>query len=93
MNATETAVDILAVARLTHLIQEDTVPPVYEAREWVMERYSDRRWASLIDCPWCLSPYLGVLVAVARWKFPRAWPIAARVLAGSQVTGQLAQIG
>lgn len=92
MNATETVVDMVAVHRLTHLLQQDTVPPIYEAREWLLDRYSDRRAASLLDCPWCLSPYLAVLVALARWRFPRAWPVAARVLAGSAVAGHLAAL-
>ncbi len=92
MNATETVVDALAVARLTKLLQEDQVYPMPEIRDALMARWSDRRWADLIDCPWCLSVHLAAGVALARWKFPRAWPVLARILAGSQVTGTLAEL-
>lgn len=84
---TELAVDALAVARLTRLLQHDEVWPVREARE-AFERWAgDTRWADLTSCPWCLSVHLGVLVAAARRLFPRAWPYAAKVLAASAVTG------
>jgi hypothetical protein len=35
--------------------------------------------------------WVGAAVAVARWLFPRAWPVAARVLAASAVTGYTEQ--
>lgn len=89
---TELAVDALAVARLTRLLQHDEVWPVLELRE-AFERWAgDTRWADLTSCPWCLSIHIGVLVAVARRLFPRAWPIAARVLAYSAAAGHLARI-
>lgn len=87
----EALIDALAVARLTRLVQQDTVPPVLEVRERLLARYSDRRWVDLLDCPWCLSMWIAAAVAVARWRFPRAWPWVARVLAGSAVVGQLAE--
>lgn len=90
MNATETAVDALAVARLTRLVQDDEVWPMPELREAFLAKVGDSRWADLESCPWCLSIHMAGLVAVLRWRFPRAWSVAARVLAGSQVTGTLA---
>lgn len=91
-SAAEVVIDAVAVYRLTRLLQRDTVPPVAEIREWLMEHYSDRRWAELLDCPWCASVWIAALVALARWRFPRAWPVLARVLAGSAVTGLLGQL-
>ncbi len=92
MNATETVVDALAVARLVRLIQEDDVP-VGPAREWVLDVFGEAKVTDLLTCVWCLSPWVAAGVALARHRFPRAWPVAARILAGSQVTGQLSQMG
>lgn len=91
MNATETVVDFLAVARLTRLIQEDEMP-VGAARELVLDLYPDAKATELLRCAWCLSPWLAALVALARWRYPRAWPLAARILAGSAVAGHLAEL-
>lgn len=91
MNATETVVDMLAVARLTRLIQEDEMP-VGAARELVLDMYPDAKATQLLVCPWCASPWLAALVALARWRYPRAWPVIARCLAASAVTGHLAEM-
>lgn len=91
-SATETVVDVLAVARLTKLAQVDEVWPMPEVRAAFLRRVGDSRWADLESCPWCLSVHVAALVALARWRFPRAWPVLARVLAGSQVTGHLAEL-
>ncbi len=90
MNATETAVDVLAVARLTKLWQDDEVWPMPELRAAFLAKAGDSRWADLESCPWCASVWLAAVVALLRWRFPRAWPILARVLAASAVTGHLA---
>lgn len=92
-SATETVVDFLAVARLTRLVQQDTVWPMPEIRDAVMNRHSDRRWAEVLDCAWCGSMWVAGAVALARRMFPRAWPVASRVLAGSAVAGHLAELG
>ncbi len=93
MNATETAVDVLAVARLTKLWQDDEVWPMPELRSAFLARVGDSRLADLESCPWCASVWLAAFVALLRWRFPRGWPVLARVLAASQVTGHLAQVG
>lgn len=89
-SATEAVIDALAVHRLTKLAQDDEVWPVLELREAFQQRAGNTRWADLADCPWCLSMWIGVGVTAARAAFPRAWPLAARVLAGSAVAGHLA---
>ncbi|MDN5933891.1 MAG: DUF1360 domain-containing protein [Pseudonocardia sp.] len=91
MNATETVVDFLAVARLTRLVQEDEVP-FGPARELVLDLYPDAKATELLRCPWCVSPWLAAFVALARWRYPRAWPVVARIAAGSAVAGHLAQL-
>jgi hypothetical protein len=91
-NAVEVAVDALAVARLTKLVQDDEVWPVKEGRE-AFERWAgDSRWADLASCPWCASWWIALLVIAARHRWPRAWSWIARALAGSAVAGHLAQL-
>ncbi|MGH9287106.1 MAG: DUF1360 domain-containing protein [Acidimicrobiales bacterium] len=85
----ELLVDALAVARLTHLIQQDTIPPLPALRRAVTDRWGDRAVTDLVDCPWCVSVHVAVMVALARARFPRAWPWVARVLAASTVAGHL----
>lgn len=92
-SATDLIVDALAVARLTHLAQQDEVWPMREAREAYTRRTEGSRWQDLAHCAWCGSIWFAALVALLRWRFPRAWPILARVLAASQVTGVLAEHG
>lgn len=92
MNATETAVDMLAVHRLTRLWQQDEVWPMPEARAAFLANAGDSRWADLESCPWCASMWLAFVVALLRWRFPRAWPQIAKVLAASAVTGHLSQL-
>jgi hypothetical protein len=86
------AVDALATYRLTRLLQQDTVPPLPEVRERLMARYGASPWSELLDCPWCLSVWLGLAVAVLRRVCPRLWGIAAAALAASAVTGLLSQV-
>jgi hypothetical protein len=91
VNPTELAIDALAVHRLTHLIQEDEVWPVKEIRDFYVLSTGQSRWSDLASCPWCAGMWLAALVALLRWRFPRAWPVAAKVLAGSTVAGLLAE--
>lgn len=84
----ESVIDALATYRLTRLVQRDTLPPVRRAREHVME--SDEVPESvkeLLDCPWCLSFWVGLLVVWLRRAAPRAWRPVALALAASAVTG------
>lgn len=92
VSALDVAVDALAVARLTKLVQEDEFP-FGPAREWLLDNYGDTKPAMLAECPWCLSVWFGFLAVWARHRFPRAWPLLARALAASQVTGNLAELG
>lgn len=85
-------VDALAVARLTRLVTEDTLPPLEAARERayaVVEQRHGAAWAEGITCPWCVSVHLAAAVLVARRVAPRAWSTAARGLALSYAAGWL----
>jgi len=46
----------------------------------------------LLDCPWCLSVWVGLGVAVLRRVCPRLWGLASAGLAASAVTGLLSQV-
>jgi hypothetical protein len=85
--AVDTAVDALAVFRLTRLLQVDEVPPMPAVRKAVLDRIATTPWGQLVDCPWCLSVWVGLLVAVARRATPRVWGALSFVLASSAVTG------
>lgn len=77
----------LAVYRGTRLLQRDTVPPLPAVRDALMTRYGSTPASELLDCPWCLSPYVAVLLALLRLACPRLGDALITVLAASAVTG------
>jgi hypothetical protein len=85
----ELALDALSVYRLTVLLQKDVLPPLPRLRQAVMDRWGAKPVSELVDCPWCLSVWLGLVAAVARRATPRLWALAAAVLASSAATGLL----
>lgn len=87
----ELALDALAVYRLTVLLQKDTLPPLPRLREAVMQRWGAKPVSELVDCPWCLGVWLGVVAAIARRATPRLWALAAAVLASSAATGLISE--
>lgn len=91
-SATEAVIDALAVARLTRLAQHDEVWPVLEIREAYLQKVGDSRLADLAHCPYCLSFWVAIGVAVARHRWPLGWPILSRIMASSAVAGHLAQL-
>lgn len=82
-------VDALAVARLTRLVTTDEVP-FGAARDLLLDAAPGSKAATLVTCDWCASVHVAVFVVFARWRWPRVWPVVARVLAGSQAAGMLA---
>lgn len=92
LTALDAVVDALAVYRLTRLAQRDEVWPVREAREIYETVTSESRWRDLADCPWCLSMWVAAGVVFARWRWPRAWRVLSRILAGSAAAGLLTKI-
>jgi hypothetical protein len=51
-------VGILGVARLTRLVVDDDWPPVVWARRVWDRIWNQSPWVTLIECPWCVSPYI-----------------------------------
>lgn len=87
---TETVIDIVSVARLVRLLQQDDVWPIMEVRQWFLAKTGKSRISDLMTCPFCLGMWFGGLVVVLRLRFPQQWPLIARVLAGSEMAGHLA---
>jgi Protein of unknown function (DUF1360) len=81
------AVDVLTVFRLTRLLQVDTIPPIPKLRQAALDKLARTPYGAIVDCAWCLSVWIGLLVAVARRASPRVWGAVSWVLASSAVTG------
>lgn len=75
-NSAAVLVGILASARLTRLLTEDTWPPsVWIRLKWA-ELTDDGPWADLVTCPWCASPWIAgvnLVIAVATDLHPSWW--------------------
>lgn len=73
-------VDALAAWRLTHLVVEDelTAP----LRDWVSERWPERKPAYLIRCPWCVGIWAGLTVAALSGSRPGRWLCRALAVGG-----------
>ena len=90
--ALDFTVDALAVARLTRLVTEDTVP-FGALRDRILQRAdedsgglgSPSKLAELVTCPWCMSWWIGFGVVVVRRS--RWWRPVALALAFSEVAG------
>jgi hypothetical protein len=56
------------------------------------EQTTGPRWLILLDCPWCASVHIGMIVAWSAWAWGNRWwwVIPAVGLASSAVTGFLA---
>jgi len=89
----------LAVARLTGLVTADTITE--DLRHAFIAWLDDRPKTlgsfvgSLIECPWCVSMWVGLLAAspVWFWGDSPAMLIPAMALAFSQVTGMISNLG
>jgi len=89
MKTAELVTDSLAVARLTHLLQQDDIPPMPVLRERFEDWARDRPIAEWATCPWCLSPWLAVAVLLARRIAPRPWGQLSKILAASYIAARL----
>lgn len=71
---TELVEQCLAVWRLTHLIVEDSFPPIQRARDAVFDRLGpDHPVSYLLSCHFCTGVWVGAAAAVARKGCPRLW--------------------
>ncbi len=85
-------VDGLASYRLVKLVRDDRITEA--PRNAVFERQGppdQSKVSYLINCPWCLSIYFGVALAVGRRRWPRATEAVAHTLAVSALTGLVTQ--
>lgn len=103
-SATLLALDALAVFRLTRLIVADTITASLRSKlagsrpavtrdlggQRVMVA-ARPRLVEFITCPWCVSPYLAVLVVAAQATISNVWQYPAAVLAFSAVAGLISE--
>lgn len=90
MTATTILLVSLAVYRGTLLVTGDRITRT--PRRWLRARLNEEgRVAYLLECPWCVSIYLGTIGAAVAWAWPDGWwRWPALALAASGVTGLLA---
>jgi hypothetical protein len=65
-------VAVLATARFTRLIVDDSYPPV----QWLTEKFVRKvpeKWGVLVECPWCVSPYIAAIIAGWGWASGLHW--------------------
>lgn len=82
-------VGILASARLTRLLTQDTWPPSVWVRIKWTEITEDGPWSDLVECPWCAAPWIvavNLMVALltdlhAAWWIFNGWMAASLVVA------------
>lgn len=82
---------ILAVARVTRLINSDRITQA--PRNAVLRRLNPEGLAAyLVVCPWCVSVYTGATGGAAWWAWgeTRVFTAAVLALAASHVAGLLA---
>ena len=66
-------VDTLATYRIVRLVQDDTVWPVHDLREAILDRHGDHRATEILTCRHCLAVGVAGAVTVARLTAPRRW--------------------
>ena len=71
-------VGVLSVTRVVRLIVDDAWPPVTRLRD-IYARKASEEWLPLIECPWCVAPYVS-LPAVAWFALLVAFPSWTAVL-------------
>lgn len=92
-DAVTATIDALAVYRITRLIVSDTL--FDEPRRALLERLDASespvagKMAEGLDCPWCVSVWVGGGVLAFKASAPRAWRALSFVLATSAVAGIL----
>lgn len=93
MTLVELLLVLLATARLVRLAQvDDITEPLRRPLMRRAKASKARRW-ELLWCPWCLSVWVGALVAGSWWAWgdERWWTAGVVVLVASEVTGILTE--
>lgn len=78
-----------ATARLTRLVQRDSILEPIRNPVLDMARRSRAKAWELLWCPWCLSFWVGIAVVASWWLWGHGdgWLAATAVLTASHVTG------
>lgn len=86
-------IDIIAVRRLTRLIQEDRITE--PLRELIFDKFPPQSTLTgyLLTCPWCISIWASLVIFGLRKLHPETANYLSSVLAASEVTGQLTTKG
>lgn len=80
-------VGTLAVTRMVRLIVDDEFPPMIWLRDRYIDavtrhardaddddtRRRAHRWATLVECPWCVAPYVTFVDLVWAWSTGLHW--------------------
>lgn len=84
--------DAIAVYRIVRFLQQDSL--IEDQREYVINRWGGGylRLGELLQCPWCLSIWVGAGVVLARTTAPRVWGMVARGLAFSAGAGVISEL-
>lgn len=84
--------DIIAVVRLTRLINTDVITE--PLRDLVWSKFPpNTKIGYLLTCPWCMSVWAGLSITLLRHYFPRVADVVSTTLAASQITGTLVERG
>lgn len=90
MEAVRLVVYLLAVYRLTRMIMQDEI--LDGPRNWVYGKVKPGgKIEYLIGCPWCLSIWVAIPLAILYIRSPDGMMVAGLPLAGSAITGILDQ--
>lgn len=92
MNPTTLIADVIAVRRLTRLIQDDRITE--ELRDLYWDKFpANTKMGFLLTCPWCVSIWTGFAIFGLRKLSPETANVLSGLLAASEITGQLVQKG
>lgn len=94
MSGLDYALGAAATARLARLVTQDSIfdgPRLAYVRR--MDRTGHPKLAELAVCPWCISVWIGVVVACAGHRNVSAYRLATSALAYSLAAGIVAELG
>jgi hypothetical protein len=66
-------VGALATARLSRLLVDDSYPPSVWARDMWRRITRDGSWSGLVDCHFCVTPYVAAVVLAWGWLSALHW--------------------
>lgn len=94
ISPTKLVLGAAATARLARLITRDTIfdePRTRYVRK--MDATNHPKLAELAVCPWCVSVWIGAVVALAADRDVKGYEVATAALAFSMAAGVLNELG